>query len=157
VSQLDIFSLKVFLFLNNSLISVTLDTSHSLIPPFVYIPHGESYVHSHFPLLSFSKHTEMAFLNNSFGLSGFGGGGGGDLGGGLGGVTYGGGAVYGGGGGGGLGLGGGLGGVSHVSPDQFSAHTQNKCVPLYCNLSPPGGMHFGGIKCCPFTMRSPIT
>jgi hypothetical protein len=25
---------------------------------------------------------------------------------------------------------GGLGGVSHVSPDQFSAHTQNQCVPL---------------------------
>jgi len=108
-------------------------------------------------VLSFSKHTVTAFLNNSFGLSGFGGGGGGDLGGGVGGVTYGGGAVYGGGGGGGLGLGGGLGGVSHVSPDQFSAHTQNQCVPLYCNLSPPGGMHFGGIKCYPFTMRSPIT
>ena len=55
------------------------------------------------------------------------------------------------------GVGGGLGGVSHVSPDQFSSHTQTQCVPLHCNLSPPGGMHFGGIKCCPFTMRSPTT
>ena len=137
--------------------SVTLDTSHSLIPPFVYIPHGESYVHSQFPSEFFNKQSETALFNNSFGLRGFGGGGGGDLGGGLGGVTYGGGAVYGGGGEGGGGEGGGLGGVSHVSPDQFSTHTQNQCVPLYCNLSPPGGMHFGGSKCLPFTTRSPTT
>ena len=69
--------------------------------------------------------------------------------------SYGGGGGLGGGNGGGLG--GGLGGVSHVSPDQLSTHTQNQCVPLYCNLSPPGGMHFGGSTCPPFTTRSPFT
>ena len=30
------------------------NTSHSLIPPFVYIPHGESYVHSQFPFPAFN-------------------------------------------------------------------------------------------------------
>ena len=54
-----------------------------------------------------------------------------------GGVTY---------GGGGLGLGGGLGGVSHVGPDQFSVHTHSQFVPSKRSLSPPGGMHFGGVK-----------
>jgi len=109
-------------------------------------------VHSQFPFPAFKKQSDIAFRNNSLGLSGFGGGGGGDLGGGLGGVTYGGGAVYGGGGGGGLGLGGGLGGISQFLPLQCSTHTQKKCVPLCCNLSPPGAIHFGGIKSISFNI-----
>ena len=48
-------------------------------------------------------------------------------------------------GGGGLG-GGGLGGVSHVGPVQSSWHTHSQCVPLNKSSSPPGYMHFGGIK-----------